>query len=320
MFERIKQILIKEFLQLFRNPRMRMIVFVPPIVQILIFGYAASTDVKHIATAVYDLDNSPASRELLRDFSYSKYFDIKQYISSDRRQRKLIDSSEVSVVIRINRGFEKDLIAGRTAKFQLIIDGTDSTTASIILGYANSISEKYSIKTAARTLPVFISPDIDLRTRSWFNENLESRNFYIPGVIVLIVTLITLLLTAMAVVREKEIGTIEQLIVSPLKPVELILGKLLPFAIIGLADAVLVTLVGVLWFHVPVRGSLLLLLACTILFLMTTLGIGLFISTLCNTQQEAMMSAFFFFFPCSYFPALSSPFTICRPLFSTSHF
>ena len=146
-------------------------------------------------------------------------------------------------------------------------------------------------------MPVFISPDIDLRTRSWFNENLESRNFYIPGVIVLIVTLITLLLTAMAVVREKEIGTIEQLIVSPLRPVELILGKLLPFAIIGLADAVLVTLVGVLWFHVPVRGSLLLLLACTILFLMTTLGIGLFISTLCNTQQEAMMSAFFFFFP-----------------------
>jgi ABC-2 type transport system permease protein len=314
MFERIIHILIKEFLQLFRNPRMRVIVFVPPVIQILIFGYAANTDVRHIATAVYDLDNSPASRQLVRDFSYSKYFDIKGYISSEDLQRQLIDKSDVSVVIRINRGFEKDLNANRTAQFQLIIDGTDSSTASIIGGYANTIAEKYSLgllhgraasrlvsmpgtdlSESERSAEVFAS--VDLRTRAWFNENLESRNYYIPGVIALIVTLITLLLTSMAVVREKELGTIEQLIVSPLRPVELILGKLLPFAIIGLADALLVTLVGVLWFDVPVRGNLLLLLACAILFLLTTLGIGLFISTLSGTQQEAMMSGFFFFFP-----------------------
>lgn len=302
MFERIKHILIKEFIQIFRDPRMKAVIFIMPMIQVMVFGYAVTTDVKSIPTAVYDLDNTPDSRNLIREFTYSRYFDVKKDISTDEDQQALIDKSVVNAVIRINRGFSADLKANKAARFQLIVDGTDSNTASIILTYANQIVERYSTKVLSNRSKVMLDrinsfPKIQVRTRSWFNENLESRNFYVPGVIALIVMLITLLLTSMAIVREKEIGTIEQLIVSPIRPFELILGKLVPFAIIGLIDALLVTLVGVLWFHVPIKGNLLLLLGSTVLYLLTTLGVGLFISTLAGTQQEAMMSTFFFYFP-----------------------
>ncbi|MDD5729840.1 MAG: ABC transporter permease [Candidatus Omnitrophica bacterium] len=284
MFERLKCILVKEFLQMLRDPRMKMVILVAPVVQVMVFGYAVTTDVKNIPIAVYDLDNSSESRGLVREFTYSRYFSAKTYISAEDAQKKALDRSEVNAVIRINRGFSRDINSGRAARFQLIVDGTDSNTASVILSYAKNIIEPYS-------------SGIELRTRAWFNENLESRNFYLPGVIALIVTIITLLLTSMAIVREKEIGTIEQLMVSPIRPFELILGKLLPFAIIGLIDAFLVTAVGVLWFKVPIRGDLLLLFGAIALYLLTTLGTGLFISTLANTQQEALMSSFFFYFP-----------------------
>lgn len=294
MFERIKHILIKEFIQIFRNPRMRVVVFIPPIVQMLIFGYVVTTNVRNIPTAVYDLDNTAASRSLIREFSYSRYFEIKKYIFSDEEEKLLIDKSAVNVVMRINRGFSRDLKGGRTAQMQLIIDGTDSNTAAIILNYANQILERYSAKVESHPASW---PGVELRSRVWFNENLESRNFYVPGVIALIVNLITLLLTSMAIVREKEIGTIEQLIVSPIKSYELILGKLTPFAIIAFVDVILITTIGVGWFRVPIRGNLLLLFVCLIIYLLTTLGVGLFISTLAATQQQAMMSTFFFFFP-----------------------
>lgn len=302
MFERIKNILIKEFIQIFRDPRMKAVIFIMPLVQVMVFGYAVTTDVDNISTAIYDLDQSAHSRQLVREFTYSGYFEVKRNISLDKQQKDLIDKSVVSTVIRINPGFAQDLTAGRTAEVQLIVDGTDSNTASIILSYANQIIEKYSSKILDKRLKGTPQksndfPKIELKTRAWFNENLESRNFYVPGVIALIVMLITLLLTSMAIVREKEIGTIEQLIVSPIRSYELILGKLLPFAVIGIVDAVLVTLVGVLWFKVPIEGNILLLFISTCLYLLTTLGVGLFISTLASTQQEAMMSTFFFYFP-----------------------
>ncbi len=302
MFERIRSILIKEFIQMFRDPRMKAVIFVMPVLQIVVFGYAVTTDVRNISTAVYDLDSSRDSRDLIREFTYSRYFNVAKYINTDEEQRMLIDKSQVKAVIRVNRGFSKDIKAGRTAFVQLILDGSDSNTASVILSYANKIIGRYSsgiLNVKARILFQNSKdiPGVDLRTRVWFNENLDSRNFYVPGVIALIVMLITLLLTSMAIVREKENGTIEQLIVSPIRSYELILGKLLPFALIGLIDALLVTVVGVLWFKVPIRGNLLLLFFSTGLYLMTTLGVGLFISTLANTQQEAMMSTFFFYFP-----------------------
>lgn len=292
MGERLLCLLIKEFLQLFRDPRMKTILFAAPVVQVIIFGYAVSTNVRDIPTAAYDLDRTSLSRDLLREFTASNCFKIQRHISTDQEQNTLLDESIVNAVIRIQPGFSKDLTSGRTASFQLVIDGTDSNTAAVILNYGNRILQRILSKQDLHAVP-----RIELRNRSWWNENLESRNFYIPGVIAHIISLITLLLTAMAIVREKEIGTLEQLIVSPLKSFELILGKLLPFALIGIIDVLLVTGVGVFWFEVPIRGSLFLLFGSACLYLLTTLGIGLFISTISNTQQEALMSTFLFYFP-----------------------
>ena len=205
-------------------------------------------------------------------------------------------------MIRLNKGFEEDLKAGRKGVIQLIVDGTDSNAAAIVLNYSGKIVSRYSEEILIQRLATLrgsgqkLGP-VDLETRAWLNENLESRNYYVPGVIALLVMLITLLLTSMAVVREKEIGTMEQILVTPITSKEFILGKTLPFALISLVDVLLITLVGVFWFEVPIRGSLWLLFLATSLYLMTTLGIGLFISTVSRTQQQAMMSAFFFQFP-----------------------
>jgi ABC-2 type transport system permease protein len=302
MFERIKEMLIKEFIQIFRDPKMKGVIFMMPIIQVLVFGYAVTTDVKHIATAVYDLDNSRASRELVARFVESGYFDVKEYIGNDSRAAELIDRSQVSTVLRINKGFQDDLRGGRTAHIQVIVDGTDSNTAGIILSYSSAIALRFSQKVLVtrftRVRGIFNKPGhVEMQTRAWFNENLESRNFYVPGVIAIIVMLITLMLTSMAVVREKEIGTMEQIIVTPITPAEFILGKTMPFALIGFVDVIVITLIGVFWFEVPIRGNLVLLFASTGLYLMTTLGVGLLISTVSQTQQQAMMSTFFFYFP-----------------------
>jgi ABC-2 type transport system permease protein len=299
---RLKQILIKEFIQIFRDPRTRGVVFIMPIFQMLIFGYAVTTDVKHVATGIYDLDNSVTSRELLARFIHSGYFDVEAILTRESEIQPLIDHGRVQALIRLDKGFEKNIQAGKTGLVQLIVDGTDSNTAAIILNYSGKIISRYSEDLLLRRTrylmgtPQPLSP-VQLETRAWFNDNLESRNFYVPGVIALLVMLITLLLTSMAVVREKEIGTIEQIMVTPITPKEFILGKTLPFALISFIDVIIITLVGVFWFEVPIRGSLGLLLLSTALYLMTTLGMGLFISTVSRTQQQAMMSAFFFQFP-----------------------
>ncbi len=294
--------LIKEFIQIFRDPKMKAIIFVMPILQVLIFGYAVTLDVNHIATGVYDLDNSVVSRELIARFENSGYFDITDHIEGPRQVRNLIDRGEASAVIQINKGFGNTLRAGRTANLQLIVDGSDSNTAGVVLDYSAKIVGQFSqavlINRFTRVNGAFLMPGrVELETRTWFNENLESRNFYVPGVIAIVVMLITLMLTSMAVVREKEIGTIEQIMVTPITSAEFILGKTLPFALIGFANVVAVTLIGVFWFGVPIRGSLVLLFVATGLYLLTTLGVGLLISTLSRTQQQAMMSAFFFYFP-----------------------
>lgn len=302
MFERIKHMLIKEFIQIFRDPKMKAIIFVMPILQVLIFGYAVTLDVNHIATGVYDLDNSVVSRELIARFENSGYFDISDRVEVAGHARQLIDRGEVSAVIQINKGFGNALRAGRTANLQLIVDGSDSNTAGVVLDYSAKIAGQFSqtvlINRFTRVNGAFLMPGrVELETRTWFNENLESRNFYVPGVIAIVVMLITLMLTSMAVVREKEIGTIEQIMVTPITSAEFILGKTLPFALIGFANVILVTLIGVFWFGVPIRGSLVMLFFATSLYLLTTLGVGLLISTLSRTQQQAMMSAFFFYFP-----------------------
>lgn len=302
MIERIKQMLIKEFIQIFRDPRMKAVIFLMPAVQLMVFGYAVTTDVRHVRLAVYDLDHSEASRELVARFVESGYFDIAAYAGTAEQVRRLMDRGQVQAAVEINRGFMEDLRAGRTAVLQILLDGTDSNTAAVVLDYSARITREFSEQVWLSRLSRHSgSPPeptgVQLRTRAWFNENLESRNFYIPGVIAIIVMLITLMLTSMAVVREKEIGTMEQILVTPITPSEFILGKTVPFALIGFADVVLITLLGVFWFGVPIRGNLFLLFGATALYLMTTLGVGLLISTVSQTQQQAMMSTFFFYFP-----------------------
>jgi ABC-2 type transport system permease protein len=314
MFERIETILIKEFKQVFRDPRMRTMIFIAPVLQVLLFGYAATTDVKNIPTAIYDLDNTPESRDVIRAFSYTRYFKIKYYVYSDKEERELIDKSKVSVVLRFNHGFGRDLEGNKSVQIQLIVDGTDSNTGGIVLGYASRIIEKYSYSVLQNRANIVLKqavvfPSVDLRDRAWFNENLESRNYFIPGVIAMLVTVTSIILTALAIVREKEIGTMEQLIVSPIKPIELILGKLAPFAVISFIDLTFIAGVGVLWFKIPIRGSILLLVGSTCIYLLTTLGIGLFISTICSTQQEAAMSMGLFLMPVNLLSGFMFPIT-----------
>ncbi|MFH0856062.1 MAG: ABC transporter permease [Candidatus Omnitrophota bacterium] len=328
MLERVRAILIKEFKQIFRDPRMKTVIFVTPLLQIILFGYAANKDINYVPTAIFDRDNTKESRQLLRRFTYSKYFVPEHYIFSDKEQNLMLDKGLASVVIHIDRGFGRNINAGKDASIQLAFDGTDSNTAMVIMGYANTVVGDYQLDLLKEQAEARgwtnNTAKVDLRDRAWFNGNLISRDYYLPGVIATIVTMMSLLLTAMAIVKEKEIGTMEQLIVSPIKPLELIAGKLFPFGIIALAQIILITILGVLWFHIPLRGNLLLLLLSTCVYLFTTLGIGLFISTVSSTQQEAMMSVFLFYmpavllsgfaYPIANMPQLIQWFTFINPL------
>ncbi len=301
VWERVWHMLVKEFIHTFRDPRMRGVVFAMPIIQTLVFGYAVTTDVRHIRTAVEDRDRSVASRELVERFAQSGYFTLVEHLAGGERVVELMDRGAVQAVLRIEPGFGAGLRLGRPQTLQMIVDGTDSNTAGIVLGYASRISGRLSndilIAQMARTGSAAQPRPVELQSRAWFNENLESRDFYVPGVIAIVVMLITLMLTSMAVVREREIGTMEQIIVTPITSFEFIVGKTVPFALIALVDVALVAAIGVFWFDVPVRGSLPLLFVGAVVFLLTTLGIGLLLSTVSTTQQQAMMGTFFFYLP-----------------------
>lgn len=308
MFERIKQMVIKEFIQVFRDKRMIAIIFIIPVIQLLAFGYAVTTDVNNISTAIYDLDKSYESRELVRRLESSGYFSVTFFAESPDEIKELLDRGRITAAFQINRGFSADLKNKRQTDVQILVDGTDSNTATVAMDYAYRIIMKYSVDTGAKkneaslnsTSSLFReweSGGVDLRTRAWYNPNLRSRNYNVPGVIAMLIMLTCLLLTSMAVVREREIGTMEQLMVTPLKPIELMLGKTIPFAIIGFFDMFLVTMVGIFWFDVPIKGPVQLMPLATAIYLLSALGIGLFISTISKTQQQAMMVTFFFYVP-----------------------
>jgi ABC-2 type transport system permease protein len=319
VLERLKAMLVKEFIQVLRDPRMRFVVFVIPIVQTVIFGYAVNTDVRNVAIAVYDLDNSSQSRELADRFVKSGYFDLTERVYQEARARELIDRGKVKAVLRMNHGFGEQLAGGRGGAVQLILDGTDSNTAGIALNYAARIVAGYGatlqMEAASRAAGRQVAiRGVELASRAWYNENLESRNFFVPAVITNIVFIITMLLSSMAVVREKEIGTIEQVIVTPIGKGEFILGKTVPFVLIGFINVALISVVAVFWFEVPLRGSILLLFGSTALFLMSSLGIGLLISTVSRTQQQAMMSAFFVIFPAMLLSGFAFPIESMPPV------
>lgn len=316
---RIYEMVRKELLQLSRDPRLYRVIFVAPVIQLVIFGYAVSTDVRHTATFLVDHDRSQASRELVESFTASGYFDV---VAGSERPQDLVDALDHGTALMalvIPPGFAADLAAGR-GRVQLLFDGTSSNVATVALGYAERIVQSHGL--AASVDPP--RPAIDLRDRAWFNPDLASRDYNVPAVMGAIILLVCQLLTSLAVVREREVGTLEQLMVTPLKPFELIAGKTIPFAMVGLVDLTLVTTVAMAWFGVPMRGNLLLLLLATLLFLLPGLGIGLLISTISKTQQEAFMSSFLIFmptmllsgfmFPVASMPRLFRDLTLLNPL------
>jgi ABC-2 type transport system permease protein len=286
---------------------MLMLVFAAPIIQLFLFGYAITTDIKNISTAVWDLDKTYESREFISDFKNSGNFNLNYYIDSEDEISELLDKGEAQVAIRINPGFGKDIKSGDEAGIQVIIDGSNSNSTVIILNYISQISAEYSRSVLVERVERMEllsgknnNRNIDFfsnETGIWYNPELKSRISNVPAVVAFILLLTTIMLTSMSIVKEKEAGTIEQLIVTPIKPIELVLGKTLPFAIIGFTDVLLVIAVSYSWFKIPLEGNLFILFFGTILYLFTTLGVGLFISTISKTQQQAMMTTFFFMMP-----------------------
>ncbi len=313
MMVRLKQMLIKEFIQVFRDKRTLAVLLGPPIIQMLVFGYAATFEIYHVPTVVLDLDHSQESRELLSRFSSSPYFDVQRQLTDYRQLGDLIDQGKATVGLEINAGFAQNLRKGQTAPLQVIVDATNSNTALIASGYVTQIalgfSQDYQQDRISRISPQMIEeiPSVQLEQRPWYNPDLRSRWFFVPGIIGSLTLVLVVTLTAFAVVREREIGTLEQIMVTPIRPAEFILGKTLPFFLIGLFDVSLIGTVGTLWFQVPFRGQILVLLAGAILFLLCMLGVGLLISTVSSTQQQAMVTAFFFIMPAITFSGFGFP-------------
>jgi ABC-2 type transport system permease protein len=300
---RIRHMLTKEFIQTLRDPRTRWMLVGPPIIQMLVFGYAATLDVKHVELAVLDLDNTQESRELIAHFSASRYFHVQTYATRREDLREGIDRGDVLEAIEIDSGFAQRLRNGQGTSVQVLVDCSNSNTALVALGYLNQIgaqfARRYQLDRMQRTAPQLVSflPQADLQTRPWFNEGLESCWYFVPSVIGNLTLIMVMMLTAFAVVREREIGTLEQVMVTPIRRWEFILGKTVPFFLIGCFDAIIISLVGTLWFGVPFRGNLGVLALGIIAFIFASLGLGLLISTLSVTQQQAMITSFFFTMP-----------------------
>jgi len=311
MWERIRVILRKEFIQMLRDPRMRGLLFVPPLLQLLIFGYAVTLDVDHARIAWMDMSRTPESRALMQRFEGSGRFDVAVIAESEDDIQRLLDRSEVHAAVAVLPDFARNIARGRTAQVQVLIDGTNSNTATLISAYAAGVVAAFSediVKNPLNrpSIQVFLqstrsgggfSAPVTADTRVWFNPDLRSRNYFVPGVAANILLIITLILTAQAIIREKELGTLEQLMVTPMRPIELMLGKTLPFVLVGMINTLFITGGALLIFRVPFRGNFFLLLFCALLFLMTSLGYGLFLSTVSSTQQQANMAAMFFIMP-----------------------
>ena len=289
---RIRQMVRKELFQLFRDPRMYRVLLVAPIMQLVVFGFAVSTDVRDTATFLADQDLTATSRELVDAFTSSGYFRIVGQSQNHKDLVRALDHGDATVGLVVPVGFAA-AVARSEAKVQVLIDGTNSNLATVSQGYAEQILTTWGL-TASE---ISFTPPVELRQRAWFNPDLASRNYNVPAVIGAIITLICLLLTSLAIVREREIGTLEQLMVTPIKPIELLIGKTIPFAVIGVVDMVLVSIIAVVFFKVPLVGNVGLLFFATLLYLLSALGIGLLISTVSKTQQEAFMSTFLVFMP-----------------------
>jgi len=305
MGRRIRALVHKEFLALLKDKRSRTVVLVPPLVQLLVFGYAATFDLSRVPWALYDEDGSPSSRELAARFEGSPTFERVAVLAHDEQIAALVDSRKALLVLHIGPQFGRELQAGRPGPVQVIVDGRDSNTAAVLLSYVGSIVAEFNadwrVRVGAPASPA------TLATMAWFNPNLASRWFVVPGIVGLLTLVVTTLVTALSVAREREQGTFDQLLVTPFRPVEILVGKALPGFIIGIFEATVIIVVAVFWFEVPLRGSLLALYAGVFFFLLSTVGMGLMISSLSVTQQQGLLGAFLFVVPSVVLSGFATP-------------
>jgi ABC-2 type transport system permease protein len=326
----ILHIIIKELLQLKRDPKMFVIILISPVIQLTFLGYAVNMDVEKVATVIYNQDNSSESREFLNSLSGNRYFEFVDYVDNYTDLQNQIDNGTASLALVIPNNFENNLQLNRPISIQAIFDGSDGNKASITAGYLQKIVGEYSIKiiknriqkSGKNIIPIGqVTPEI----RAWYNPELSTRVYMIPGIVGLLLSIITLILTSLAIVKEREIGTLEQIIVTPIKPIQLILGKLIPFAILGFVAVIIVLLAMTFIFGITPRGSVLFLFLSTFLYILSTLGLGLFVSTVSKTQQQAMMLAIFvvlmpmiflsgFSFPIENMPKIIQAITYIIPL------
>jgi ABC-2 type transport system permease protein len=323
---RVLHLVRKELLELRQDPRLFSIVILAPIIQLGVLGYAATTDVRDIPLVVVDADRSSQSRDLITRFDVSDNFIVVGWLGSTAEIDPWLERGDAWMALSIPPGFGDAVRRGDTARLQVVADGTDANSTGVALGYARTVVARFAQERLAERMPgARVEPLVDAAVTVWFNPRLESREFMIPGIVALLLLVVTTNLSAMAIVRERELGTLEQLNVTPLARWELIAGKLLPYALIGVVDVVLVLVVAIGWFEVPMRGSLALLFGMSLVYLMSTLGLGLFISTISHTQQQAMMTGVFFFmtpmiylsgfvFPIENMPAWIQPLTYLIPL------
>lgn len=326
----ILAIIVKEFLQLRRDPRLFGIIFIAPVIQLILLGYAANLDFNNINIIVYDQDNSSSSRNLIEKFESSGYFNINHYSNNYKEVMNYINKGEDLWALVIPDDFEKKLERGEQATVQALFDGSDGNKASIAFGYVTGVVTSYSqsilLDSKYRSgMQKIAAVNINPELRVWYNPELKTRFFMLPGIMGLLLTIITTSLMAMGIVKEREIGTLEQIIVTPIKPVHLIIGKTIPFVILGFLDVLVVTLVMVFWFGIPIRGNAYFLMLASLIYVLSALGIGLFISTISRTQQQAMMVAMFgillpmnflsgFAFPIENMPAWIQAITYLIPL------
>ncbi|HSA60224.1 MAG TPA: ABC transporter permease [bacterium] len=287
---RLKAILWKEVLHILRDPRTLMMIIMMPAMQLTIYGYAINTDVKHIRSAVFDEDRSPLSRRLVQAFEQSAYFDFREHARSQSELQRMLDRGDAKAALHIPPDFAKDLLAGRNALLQLLVDGTDSNPANTALNTSQAIVIAFMQK--ENLVPAAVAP-VDFRPRLWYNPDLKSVYFMVPGLVGLLLQVLIPMITATAIVREKERGNIEQLLVTPIRRWELMLGKLIPYVGIGMVIALLIVTAARFLFSVPIRGNLFTLMATSFLFLSVCLGVGLFASTVANNQQQAAQMVMF---------------------------
>lgn len=313
----IKSFLKKELKQLFRDPRMRLAIFLPPLLMALINGYAISNDVEKVRMAILDQDKTPQSQRLVNKFTSSGYFIPHAYLGSAKGASRLLDTGEVEVFLEIEKGFSKGIKSGKVSMVQIIIDGTDSSRAAVIVAYVNEIASNYSMEflqyrirnlaLSKEVKSMTIRDPIKLKERTLYNPTLASINYFLPGMLCLIMSMTPLSLTSMSIVKERELGNIEQILVSPVSTMELIIGKSLPFFLLSIVHLLMVMMVAMFWFKVPFKGNFFFLLLASSSFIFATIGMGLFIAATSKTQQQAVLSGFMYVLPMIIFSGFAFP-------------